>query len=94
MELAVAVKEAHQLVTRGPEAAAQSRSVTAIDLMVHGTYLGMARGELIGQTWRGVLAAVVDGNDLELVGQSRQDLERLGDERLDVLCLVVRREEE
>jgi hypothetical protein len=36
--------------------------------MVHGANLIVARGQLVGEAWRRVAAAVVDGNDLELVG--------------------------
>ena len=54
----------------------------------------MLGGQPIGELGRGVAAAVVDGDDLELVGQRGQHLERLGDDRLDVLGLVVGGKEE
>ena len=53
---------------------------------------GWAR-ELVGERLRAVARAVVDGDDLERLGDGRQALERLLDEALDVRLLVVGREE-
>ena len=55
--------------------------------------VGVARRERVSDGRRRVLRAVVDGDDLERVGEGRQGLERLGDERLEVRLLVVCREE-
>ena len=54
---------------------------------------GVARGQGVSDRRRRVLRAVVDGDDLERVGQGRQRLERLADESLEVRLFVVGREE-
>ena len=59
-----------------------------------GSDTGVARGEAISNLGRVIAAAVVHGNDLELVRQRRQHLERLGHERFDIGRLIVRGEEE
>ena len=50
-------------------------------------------GERLGDAGRGVARAVVDGDDLERLGQARQGGQRLLDQALEVGFLVVRREE-
>src|SRR3954468_11828566 len=54
----------------------------------------MVGGQPVGDRARAVLRPVVDGDDLEFVGQPGQLGERLVNERLDVLSLVVDRKEE
>ena len=51
------------------------------------------RGQLVGQHARPVAGAVIDGDDLERLGDRRETFERLLDEALDVRLLVVGREE-
>ena len=92
-ELAVAVGEGDEVVARGAQAAAHGRAIALVDLVVHDADVWIRRSQAFGNLQRGVAAAVVDGNDLELVRERRQLLERLGDERLDVLGLVVRGKE-
>ena len=94
LELAVAISEGDELVARGLEAAAHGRAVAQVGLVVNGADARIAGGQAVGNLGRLVAAAVVDGDDLELVRERRQHLERLGHERLDVLRLVVRGKEE
>src|SRR4051812_36731387 len=62
--------------------------------MVDHSHLRMVGGQPVGDRARAVLRPVVDGDDLEFVGQPGQLGERLVNERLDVLSLVVGRKEE
>ena len=62
--------------------------------MVDGPHdVGVLRREAVGDLSGAIGAAVVDGDDLEAFGDGLQVGEGLLHERLDVLGLVVRREE-
>ncbi len=61
--------------------------------MVDGTDLRMHRRELVGDSRRLVLRAVVDDDDLEGVGDRREHLERFVNEAADVGLFVVGRKE-
>jgi hypothetical protein len=56
-------------------------------------HVGMGGRELVGDGRRSIARAVVDRDDLEGVGQGRQDGERLLDQPGQVGLLVVSREE-
>jgi hypothetical protein len=93
-ELAVAVREGHELVARRAEAGPQRRPVAAVHRVVHGPNdAGVCRGQLVGDDLGPVPRSVVDDDDLERLGEGRKDPERLLDESRDVGLLVVGREE-
>ena len=94
VELAVAVGERDQLVPGGAEAGTQRRAVPEVGRVVDGADdPRVPRGQLVGQHARPVAGAVIDGDDLERLGDRRETFERLLDEALDVRLLVVGREE-
>ena len=93
-ELPVAVGEADQRIARRPQAAAEGRAVALVDAVVDRAHDVRVLGRQAVRDGAGaVRAAVVDADDLEPLGQPGQLRERLRDERLDVLGLVVGREE-
>jgi hypothetical protein len=61
--------------------------------VVDGSNLRVGGGQLVGDGCCPVLRAVVDDDDLELLGEGRQGGEGLLDEAAQVGLLVVRREE-
>ena len=89
-ELAVAVGERDQVVACGAKPAAHGRAITLVDLVMNDPD---ARRRLAASRRRSrgvrVAAAIVDADDLELVGELGQLLQRLGDKCLDVLGFVM-----
>ena len=78
LELAVAVGEREQVVARRLEARAQGAAVAAVDRVVDDADDVRVLGrEPVRDLGRPVLRPVVDGDDLELLGDPRQGLERL-----------------
>ena len=93
-ELAVAVREADQRIARSPQAGPERRAVALVQAVVDSTnHTGMLGGEPVRDGARAIGAAIVDRDDLESLGQDGQLLQRLCDELLDVLGLIVGREE-
>ena len=93
-ELAIAVGEADERVARGSQPGTDGGPVAQVARVMDDPHdVGVRCGEPVGDGPGPVAAAVVDADDLEPVGQRRQRRERLLDEPLDVLGLVVRREE-
>ena len=93
-ELAVAVGEGEELVARGLEARAEGAAVAAVDLVVDDADdVRVGGGEPVRDLPGAVLRAVVDGDDLEGLGERRQGRQRLLDQALEVGLLVVGREE-
>jgi hypothetical protein len=93
-ELAVAVGEAHEVVAGRPKARPERGAVAEVRGVVDGPDdVGMRRRQAVRDRGGRVLRAVVDGDDLEAVGERRQGVERLQHERLEVRLLVVGREE-
>ena len=94
LELAVAVGEGKELEPRRLEARAQRAAIAAVDVVVdrpdHARMLG---SEPVGDLAGPVPRPVVDGDDLELVGERRERRQRLLHEALEVRLLVVGREE-
>ena len=94
LELAVAVGEGDELVAGGAEAGAECRAVAEVGRVVDGADdVRMGGRELVGDLGGPVLRAVVDGDDLELVGEGRQGRQGFRDEGLEVGLFVVRGEE-
>jgi hypothetical protein len=94
LELAVAVGERDEVEARGPEAGPERRPVAKVGRVMDGPDdARMGLGQAVRDRRRGVTRTVVDGDDLELIGQGRQGDERLLDQRLEVRLLVVGREE-
>ena len=93
-ELAIAVGEGHELIAGRPEARAQRRTVALVHRVVDGPDDARMRSrEFVGDGRRPVAGAVVDGDDLERVGEAGQDGEGFLDEALQVGLLVVGGEE-
>ena len=81
-ELAVAVGERDELVAGGPEAGAQGGAVAQVGRVVDGADdARMGGGQLVGDLAGAVARAVVDGDDLERLGQGRQDVARASSTR-------------
>ena len=81
-------------IAGGPEARTQRGAVAQVGRVVDGADdAGVGGGQRVGDGRGGVARAVIDGDDLERVGEGRQRLERLLDEALEVGLLVVGREE-
>ena len=78
---------------RRAQAAAHGRAVALVGFVMNNPDARVRGRQSVRDPGRRVAAAVVDGDDLELVGERGQHFERLGDERLDVLGFVVRGEE-
>ena len=94
-ELAVAVGEADERVAGRPEAAAQRRAVALVDRVVDDPHHArVRRRERVRERTGGVLAMPSSTAMISnVLGEPGQLLERLRDERLDVLRLVVGGEE-
>ena len=93
-ELAVAVGEGDELVAGGPEPRQQGGPIASVDRVMHDAHDVRVPGrERVGEVRRPVAGAVVDGDDLERIGQARQCGEGLIDQRFEVGLLVMGREE-
>lgn len=93
-ELSIAVREADELVAGSLETGLQGRTVAAIDLVVDGAHdIRVGGGQPISDLRGAIAAAVVDGNDLEPLGEGRHDGQGLRHQWLDVVGLVVGRKE-
>ena len=92
-ELAVAVGEGDEVVAAAPNpTGARRRSRRLVGWWTARTTSGW-RPRAVGDRRGPVARAVVDGDDLERLGERRQDRQRLLDEALEVGLLVVGREE-
>jgi len=94
-ELAVAVDEGDQTESSGPEPGAKGRAVAKVGGVVdYPEHVGVLAGELVGDGRRTVARAVVDGDNLELLGQLGEGAQGLIDQSLKIGLLVVSGEEE
>ena len=93
-ELAVTVREADELMLRRPEARPEGGTVALVDLVGHDPEDPRVGSRELGRDLAGpVLRAIVDGDDLERLGDRRERRQRLLHQRGEVRLLVVRREE-
>ena len=93
-KLAIPVGEADEVVAGRPEARTERRTVAQVHRVVdRADDVRMGAREAVGDGRGPVLRAVVDGDDLEAVRESRQRDQGLLHERLEVGLLVVGREE-
>jgi hypothetical protein len=93
-ELAVAIGEGHELVAGRREPGPQRGAVAEVGRVVDGAHdARVGGGQLIGEGLGPIARAIVDGDDLERLGDAREAVEGFGDEPLDVGLLVVGRKE-
>ena len=92
-ELPITVSTEDQVACRGFKPRPQRPSVTQIRGVRNYPHARVVLGDVTGNRGRVIGRPVIDNDDLKVVGNTRQVLQRVADHSLDVLRLVVARKE-